>query len=44
MIPEGGFVFDDEILAIPHHLDYLRRSREKYAQAKRPCTKPNACG
>ncbi len=29
-IPDLSFVFDDEILAIPHHLDYLRRSREKY--------------
>ena len=29
-IPDLTFVFDDEILAIPHHLDYIRRSREKY--------------
>jgi len=25
-----SFVFDEEILAIPRHLDYLKRSREKY--------------
>jgi hypothetical protein len=29
-IPDLSFVFDEEILAIPHHLDYLRRSSEKY--------------
>ncbi len=29
-VPDLSFVFDDEILAIRHHLDYLRRSREKY--------------
>jgi hypothetical protein len=29
-IPDLSFVFDDEILAIPKHLDYLARSREKY--------------
>lgn len=28
--PDLSFVFDDEILAIPRHLDYLKRSREKY--------------
>ena len=44
MIPEGGFIFDDEILAIPYHLDYLRRSRAKYPRAKRPCSKTNASG
>ena len=29
-IPELNFVFDEEILIIPHHLDYLRASRAKY--------------
>ena len=29
-IPDLSFVFDDEILAIPHHLDYLKRSSDKY--------------
>lgn len=29
-IPDLSFVFDAEILAIPRHLDYLKRSREKY--------------
>lgn len=29
-IPDLKFVFDEEIMAIPHHLDYLKRSREKY--------------
>ncbi len=29
-IPNLGFIFDEEIMAIPHHLDYLRRSRAKY--------------
>lgn len=29
-IPDLRFIFDDEILAIPCHLDYLSRSREKY--------------
>jgi hypothetical protein len=28
--PDLSFVFDDEILAIPHHLDYVKRSSEKY--------------
>ena len=31
-IPAVGFIFDEEILAIPRHLDYLRKSREKYYQ------------
>ena len=30
-IPDLSFIFDDEIMAIPHHLDYLSKSREKYA-------------
>lgn len=29
-IPDLGFVFDEEIMAIPRHLAYLKRSREKY--------------
>jgi len=29
-IPDLRFIFDDEILAIPCHIDYLNRSREKY--------------
>ena len=29
-IPDLNFVFDEEILIIPHHLDYLRASRAKY--------------
>ena len=29
-VPDLSFVFDEEILAIPHHLDYLRASRAKY--------------
>lgn len=29
-VPNLRFIFDDEILAIPHHLDYLGRSRVKY--------------
>lgn len=29
-IPDLSFVFDEEIMAIPCHLDYLRRSREKH--------------
>ena len=29
-IPDLRFVLDDEIMSIPRHLDYLRRSREKY--------------
>ncbi len=29
-IPDLSFVFDDEILAVPNHLDYLKKSREKY--------------
>jgi hypothetical protein len=29
-IPDLAFIFDDEIMAIPHHLDYVRRSSAKY--------------
>lgn len=29
-VPDLNFVFDEEILIIPHHLDYLRASRAKY--------------
>ena len=29
-IPDLSFIFDDEIMAIPHHLDYLSKSRKKY--------------
>ena len=29
-IPDLSFIFDDEIMAIPHHLDYIKRSRAKY--------------
>lgn len=29
-VPDLSFVFDDEIMAIPNHLDYLCGSREKY--------------
>ena len=29
-VPDLSFVFDEEILIIPHHLDYLRASRAKY--------------
>jgi hypothetical protein len=29
-IPDLHFIFDEEIMAIPGHLDYLRSSREKY--------------
>lgn len=29
-IPDLNFVFDEEIMGIPHHLEYLKRSREKY--------------
>ena len=29
-IPDLNFIFDDEILSITKHLDYLSRSREKY--------------
>ena len=25
-----SFIFDEEIMSIPHHLDYLKRSREKF--------------
>lgn len=30
-IPDLSFIYDEEIMAIPQHLLYLRRSREKYA-------------
>ena len=29
-MPDLSFVFDDEILAVPHHLDYIRASHAKY--------------
>lgn len=29
-LPDLSFIFDEEIMAIPVHLDYLKRSREKY--------------
>lgn len=29
-IPDLGFIFDEGIQAIPSHLEYLQRSREKY--------------
>lgn len=29
-VPDLTFVFDDEILAVPHHVEYLRLSRQKY--------------
>lgn len=29
-VPDLTFVFDDEILAAPHHVEYLRLSRQKY--------------
>jgi hypothetical protein len=31
-IPEWGFIFDEDILTIPHHPAYLHKSREKYSQ------------
>jgi hypothetical protein len=37
-VPDLSFIFDEEIMAIPGHLDYLRRSREKYEHRFRKTT------
>jgi len=43
-IPDLSFVFDDEIMSIPRHLDYLRRSREKYERHFRKQVVPPPVG
>lgn len=35
-IPDLRFVFDEEVMSIPVHLQYLRRSREKYSERFSP--------
>jgi hypothetical protein len=43
-IPDLRFVLDDEIMSIPRHLDYLRRSREKYERRFRKQVVPPPVG
>ena len=42
-VPDLSFVFDEEIMALPRHLEYLRRSREKYERRFRKQAQPVGC-
>ena len=42
-IPDLSFIFDEEVMAIPRHLDYLRRSREAYESRFRKQVQPVGC-